>query len=391
MVILCIEDESSFLFQIVDSCNMYTEIYQEVSPMLLAAGNMTSTSTSDGINVAVARSFIFYGEAVAQPVILLFGLVTNIMSLVVLPKVRMTETFKCCLIALAISDMCACVFGAAQQLLKGPYFKGQSSPFGYHSSATIANFTLYFVYLMFMSVSACLVVMIAIVRNIIVLKPLKAKHWFTINQTVRICVTIFLANFVVYLPSGFNVTWMTCYKDVAPFCLRVNETIGFVTLDAIVKAHVYFCSVVYGPIIFVVYIACVISIWVTLRRSRRALVTMATVRTVTGDDNATQRSKTTGKITRMLVIILILDMVCSLPTTAYGVTLITTRDLGYEIYDVAAEIVYCVRPAYNFWVYFFNNRDFKKGVRGTCSFIAPRNACDVNSSWNNRSTTESVL
>ncbi len=345
-----------------------------------------------GINEESAKGFVFYGEVVAQPVILLFGLVTNIITLVILPKVKMTETFKTCLMALAVSDLCACVMGSTQQFVKGPYFRGES-PFGYLSAGSIANFTLYFVHMMFMSVSGCLVVMIAIVRNISVLKPLKAKHWFTRSKTIRVCVAVFLANFVVYLPSGFAVTWMTCYKDVGPSCLRLNQTIGLANLETIVTAYLHFIAITYGPIIFVIYIACVISIWVTLKRSTKALATMASPRLARGNCRASQRRKTTGKITRMLLIILVLDMVCSLPNTAYGVTLVKNRTLAVEVYDAAAEMIYCFRPAYNFWVYLFSNPDFKRGVCDTWSscFTSRRSPQANGTSSQNRSTSDSPL
>ncbi len=384
---------------------MYTTQYPEDSSIPQTDANMSSTSVGSGINVEAAHKFNFYGEAVGQPAILLFGLVTNIISLVVLRKVKMTETFKACLMALAMSDLCACVMGSAQQLLKGMYFQGVS-PYGYHSAASVANFTLYFAFMLFMSVSGCLVVMIAVIRNLIVLKPLKARRWFTRSKTVRICLGVFLANFVGYLPSFFDVTWMTCYKDVAPFCLRVNETIGFTMLERIVNAHIYFISITYGPVIFLVYVACVISIWVTLKRSTKGLATMAAARMDQGDDNATQRDKTMSKITRTLVTIFFLDMACTLPSIIYGIIVVTKPkdqvfevqlELELEVFHVVAEIFYCFRPAYNFWVYFFNNPDFRRGIRNMCSNM---NICgswkyslDINSapsSSSNKSTTDTV-
>ncbi len=331
--------------------------------------NTTSSTVSDTYTED-AKRFLFYGDAVVQPVIFLLGLVTNIISLIVLPRVKMAETFKACLIALAISDLCACLTGASQRISKGPIFRGET-PFGYHSSASIANFALYFAYLMFMSTSGGIVVMIAIIRNINVMKPLKARRWFTRRNTVRICSIVFLVNFIAYLPSAVDVTWMTCYKDVAPFCLRVNKTIGFSTLERIVNVHLCFIGVSSGPITFVVYIACVISIWVTLKRSTKGLVTMAPTRADRIDWSASKRNKTTGKITRVLVIILVLDMVCTLPIMAYAITVATKPkgalfedgEIELQVFDVAAEIFYCFRPAYNFWVYFFNNPDFRRGLR----------------------------
>ena len=331
--------------------------------------NITPSTVSD-FYTEDAKRFLFYGDSVVQPVIFLLGLVTNIISLIVLPRVKMAETFKACLIALAISDLCACLTGASQRISKGPIFRGET-PFGYHSSASIANFALYFAYLMFMSTSGSIVVTIAVIRNINVMKPLKARRWFTRRNTVRICSVVFLVNFIVYLPSAIDVTCMTCYKDVAPFCLRVNKTIGFGTLERIVNVHLSFIGVSSGPITFVVYIACVISIWVTLKRSTKVLVTMAPVQAETTDWNASKRKKTTGKITRVLVIILVLDMVCTLPIMAYAITLATKpkgtlfedAELELQVFDLAAEIFYCFRTAYNFWVYFLNNPDFRRGLR----------------------------
>ncbi len=383
----------------------YTTMYPEDSSSLQANGNMSSTSISSGINAEVALKFNFYGEAVAQPAILLVGLVTNIMSLVVLRKVKMTETFKICLMALAISDLCACVMGSVQQLVQGVYFQG-GSPYGYHSPAAVANFTLYFAFLLFMSVSGCLVVMIAVVRNLIVLKPLKARHWFTRSKTIRIALGVFLANLVGYLPSFFGVAWMTCYKDVAPFCQSVNETIGFTIVESIFNAHIYFISITYGPIIILIYVACVISIWVTLKRSTKELATMATTRMDKGEDNATQRDKTMSKINRTLVTICFLEMACTLPSVIYGITIATKpKDEVFEVqlepeievFHVVSEIFYCFRPAYNFWVYFFNNPDFRRGIRNMCSNL---NICgwrkyslDINSvprSSSNKSTMDTI-
>ncbi len=354
---------------------MYTTVYLEDSSSLRADSNMSSTSANSGINVEAALKFNFYGEAVVEPAILLFGLVTNIISLVVLHKVKMIETFKTCLMALALSDLCACVMGSTKQLVEGIYFQGVKH-YGYLSPAIVASWTLYFAFMLFMSVSGCLVVMIAVVRNLIVLKPLKARQWFTPSKIVRICLGVFLANLVGYLPSIFDVMYMTCHKDVAPFCLHVNETIGITMLESIFNAHIYFISITFGPIIILIYVACVISIWVTLKRSTKELATMATARSDKGEDNATQRDKTMNKITQTLVTICFLEMACTLPSVIYGITVATkAKDEVFEVQQkpeievlhVVSEIFYCFRPAYNFWVYFFSNPDFRRGIRNICS------------------------
>ncbi len=328
--------------------------------------SVNQSSSGAGNDISVGECFVFYGEVVAQPTILLVGLVTNIISLSVLPRVKMPGTFKACLMALATSDVCACASGACQELVKGEHV-GKSA-YGYYATWSMLTFSFCFIFLFFMSFSGCLVVVIASVRTFVSLKPLKAKGLCSGAKISRICLGVLLANLAVYCPCVIDILYMSCSRAQTPFCVNVNATLGLKTIEAVTNIHLYTVSLLYGPVLFAVYFVCVILTWITLKHSAREVNKMAAD---TGtNDNAVQRQKSAVKVTSMLLIMLISDMVCTLPVTCYGIWL-AVKPKGsfgeyYQVFEVAAEIVYCFRPTYNFWVYFFHNANFRNALYQTC-------------------------
>ncbi len=318
---------------------------------------------------ACAKEFVRVSEGALQPTILAFGMLTNIASLVVLRRVKLTETFRVCLVALSISDLCATVFGFVNLICEVELFDGEM-PFGRWDRDAVFVYALYYVYLMFICSSSSMVILIGVIRNVIVLIPLKARSYFTRTRTMWVCASVCLCTLLLFLPTVLNIIWQSCYMDdVTPICVRVNATVP--NAKEIAGGYMYFLNVLFGPISFICYIACVISISVTLKRSTKGLKVMTQRAQAGRPDRSKQRDKTNTKITRTLLLILILDIICTLPTIIYGVGLIIKpkrnvfddSNIMYEVFDAVAETVLCFRPAYNFWLYFFQNKEFRTAFR----------------------------
>ncbi len=323
------------------------------------------------------RRFVYYAEAVIQPSILAFGFLTNLASLLVLYRVKMASTFRTCLIALAMSDLCMTFTGFCQLMVEVLVFGG-TVPFGHWINSAVASFSLYFLFLFFTCVSASLVILVAVIRNMIVLKPLKARCYFTRRRTKLVCFGVFLFTCVLFTPVPLMVVWQSCFDDnVTDTCVTANATMGMDSLGHYIRRYLFGLSVLYGPVLLITYVACVISIWLTLKKTTDSLGHMTVKRTNSQLDTTKKRSKTAGRITRTLMMILILDIVCTTPTVLYGIGLINQPQRNVyddsntllEVLDVICEIFICCRPAYNFWLYFFHHEEFRRGFRGliTCS------------------------
>ena len=137
------------------------------------------------------------------------GIITNILSLLVLPGVKMNKIFRLCLISLTISDLLATVFGLIQILIEVIFYCGQV-PEGRFFTPVIINNVLYMTFLMSISTSATLVVFIAFIRNMMYLKPIKSRLYFTTTIARRACGAIFVVTACLYTPTCLQVRCGFC-------------------------------------------------------------------------------------------------------------------------------------------------------------------------------------
>ena len=159
--------------------------------------------------------------------------------------------------------------------------------------------------------------------------------------------------------------WLGCFnEESSDYCTKLNESIP--NLDTIANGYLYFNTAIYGPIMLLMYIANFICIRVTLSRSAKDIEKM----TSHGNDS-NKRSGTVTRITKMLSLILILDVVCTLPILIQSLGLLFEPEksihekgtLYFELIDVVAEIFLALRPTYNFWIYVFQRPEFRKRLK----------------------------
>ena len=236
---------------------------------------------------------------------------------------------------------------------------------------------------MFMCSSASMVITIAIIRNVFVLRPMKARSWFSAGRTKTICVVNFAITFALFAPVSLKVLSQSCEKEVnVSVCDRMNSTNPSLHRVGSIYLH-YFLSALYGPVTILVYVICFICIRFTVGRSVKQLSVIASRGASTsGDavsgggrvapsDEIQARSRTARRITKTLLIILILDVICTLPYVIQGVGLLVARGRGIfdeastagKVYDVIVEIFLNLRPSYNFWLYIYQHPEFRIRIR----------------------------
>ncbi|KAK2153279.1 hypothetical protein LSH36_302g05039 [Paralvinella palmiformis] len=297
----------------------------------------TNDTTSRGVHL-----FVYLSEAVIQPTI--FSIAT--------------------------------VFGLIQILIEVIFYCGQV-PEGRFFTPVIINNVLYMTFLMSISTSATLVVFIAFIRNMMYLKPIKSRLYFTTTIARRACGAIFVVTACLYTPTCLQVVWLGCYKETAMtsrFCLKVNDTVP--NLKPVANGYLYVIVMLYGPVMLLAYVANLICIRITLNRR----CTNVTGHLTGVHDYNNQRQSTVNRITRMLTIILICDVICTLPSIIQGVGLLfdpeenvfEKKNRFFELIDPISEIFLALRPTYNFWLYVYQRPEFR--IR-FCQMMTPDSWC----------------
>ena len=319
-----------------------------------------------------AIEFVWWAEAVIQPTMLSVGGLTNILSIVVLSKVKMNYIFRTCLLALATSDLLTCVTGFAAMVMEVAMFGGEM-PFGRWHPRAVATFALYYTYMMFICTSATVVILIALIRNFFIISPMRARGYFTARNTRLVCLIVYLIVFLIFLPTGLNVVYQSCFNETEARICRIAFA-KIPNLKQISSRYLFAISALFGPVVIVIYTVCFISIRITVGRSVDALSSMTSKNKDGRRDSARMRGKATSRVTRTLLLILILDVICTLPSVIQAVglliapnaTVFDKTDRNYDVFDVIAEIFLNFRPTYNFWLYVFHHPEFRARMRVIC-------------------------
>ena len=339
---------------------------------------MGSNGTGDQMDEedSAMHQFIHVGETYIIPTIYLIAIITNSISLSVLPIARIVRTFRICLVALTISDLFATTLGFTNIILENIFFEG-NVPHGYWYKRSVGLYVLYYLQLMFMCSSATIVIFIVGTRFWIVKNPLKARQ-ITARRTKWIVFGLFVLTFIIFIPTSILIMYQLCHNDYdSKECKDIHRRLP--KLETIHKGYLYTLSTIYGPILIIVYIGCLIGIRATLRSSEEVIrkLTVESQSLMDHQQNVTlrgsrastpaSRTQSTTKITKTLVMIVILDAICTLPTVVQAIaillapktTVFSTTNDEFKVLDVVSEIFLAMRPAYNFWLYVFTHDEFK--------------------------------
>ena len=331
-----------------------------------SSSSTASWTSMDGSENAVTASETlenaeYYSEAFVQNGIFLSGIVFNTINLWILRVINVGENYRVGLLALTVSDLCACVFGVAQLTVEGVYFRSVL-PYGYWHEAALAVYLLYYIFLLFMCTSSVYVILIAIVRTHTLRRPIRSLRLFTPKTLKRVCMCIFFVNTLLFLPTALFGIWQSCFNDKdIPKCQTFFKR--FPDADKL-KYYFYCLSVLFGPCVIITNTACLFIMKRALKQGQHTAKQHLN-RRPTSIYNMVRRH---SKITRTLAVILVLDTVWILPTCVQFVgllfatedTLLKGQNPVYKSFDLFAEILLSLRPTYTIFAFLATNTHFRR-------------------------------
>lgn len=292
------------------------------------------------------------------PVILCFGLVGNLASLVIFSQKRLRHVFDeieqsatIGLVALAISDFCFCLTGFPAAFLNERATRNSSTlalPGFYYRTYHNAFFN------MFMFTSTWITVLVSMERYVAVCHPFRAQNWVRVRRTVITCSVVFLISIVISVPHflAVNIIKFPCANNCSTTCYaaQISQELGGSTFDDIYRIS----WVLLGTLLpFILLVFCNVSLIAAIQRSKtRGIVD--------------PERYSTSRITLVLVVIICLYVVLVCPSMA--LTVITdhvikkTNTQQYYGYHIAIHITnftQAVNFSINFLLYFAMCKQFR--------------------------------
>ncbi|XP_052815163.1 FMRFamide receptor-like isoform X1 [Mya arenaria] len=172
-------------------------------------------------------SQIIYGYVL--PVVCCSGILGNLMNFAILTRRKLTKSFKrlekaanYCLIALAISDLCFCLFAFPNSFLpSNDLFEEKGFLFYYRMYCSgILN--------IFILTSTWLTVTMSVERYLAICHPFKQTFYLTIKKTktVIVCVYIFCVIFNIPVFWRYDVKMVSCNNGTELFYQPVQVMLG---------------------------------------------------------------------------------------------------------------------------------------------------------------------
>ena len=314
--------------------------------------------SSAEIQLFRAVKLLFY--QVGIPVICLFGVVGNILNLLILTRKqlscsmdRMEKSAHIGLVALAVSDMMFCVV-----LFPMPFLVVQNRMY-------FTSITLELVYRMyheallntFLFTSTWLTVAMATARYFAVCHPIHARGFIDIRCTKVLIISIYVVSILFNLPFFWRWTLaeMPCHDGCVCQSMLV---IGYIFRNTTVLYTYSTVWAVLGTFLpFVTLLYCNVCLIRALRRSLQMR-----------RQHSTHRGDTSGHhLTPTLISIVILFMVLVCPSEflrfAQSVILHRQRITQYALATYITNFLEAVNFAMNFLLYFLINSHFRKIVK----------------------------
>lgn len=292
------------------------------------------------------------------PVILGFGLVGNLASLVIFSQKRLRHVFDeieqsatIGLVALAISDFCFCLTGFPAAFLNVRATRDSARlalPGFYYRTYQTAFFN------MFMFTSTWITVLVSLERYVAVCQPFRAQAWIRVRRSVVTCTVVFLISIAISVPHflAVNIIKGPCPNNCSRDCYaaEISHKLGGSAFDNIYRIS----WVLLGTLLpFILLAFCNVSLIAAIQRSKsRGIVD--------------PERYSTSRITLVLVVIICLYVVLVCPSMA--LTVITDHVIeqanaqqyyGYYIAIHTTNFTQAVNFSINFLLYFAMCKQFR--------------------------------
>ncbi|XP_046581066.1 probable G-protein coupled receptor 139 isoform X1 [Haliotis rubra] len=284
----------------------------------------------------------FVTGLICYPIVCAFGLVGNVLSIIVMCQKQMTSSTNVYLLALAISDCIKLIsdflYFMVILLLEIDFPRGNRAfGFLYPYAHYIFNSSL--------CISAWLTVSVAVERYIYVCHPTKVKHYCGISRARTISTSVFLIMSLLAIPYAmryrtveqYNNTTSHHYYDLQVSDLWMNDTFSttYIWLQNFLRSIIPLC-------ILIILNTCIIY---GMRRCR------------IGRSKSSRRHR----ITVMLIVVIIVFLVCITPdaimSTFFGIGYYEEKFLQRGVREIT-DLLLLVNSACNFIIYCIFNTIF---------------------------------
>ena len=327
----------------------------------------SNNASSNETNMAVAlHTLSYYIESHVETTVFFTGMVSNVMSFIVLLNMTMNDVMKILLVTVTVTDFCASLFGFLNMLLESVRFKGDI-PYGTYSTGIMEVFVTYKIFLMFLGMSSSIMVIASSVRAYVLIKPLQSRLVITKTFIIKAISLTLTIGFIVFLPNFIYAVWKGCFCDVEhPVCKEF-----FRILPHADKARIYFslCVIIIGPGTIIANMVCFSILKYAIKQSKKELQMIsnhANIELRSGTSSPTG-SRKNMRINRTILLVLLFNSVCLFPSLVQVISLMINpktllfdkTNLSVLIVDIIAETFLGFLPCYNFWTYMIHNKDFR--------------------------------
>ncbi|XP_025080461.1 uncharacterized protein LOC112555905 [Pomacea canaliculata] len=312
----------------------------------------------DILSYKVYLTVLFVLQCVIEPVVVVVGVPSNIISCVVFWRQGLGDRMNVCLLALSLVDLCLLLVSMVFSVV---YYLGQVDPVKYGGlyDLLLASFTG--VCLGFRSASGCITMVIAIERCLCVLFPLKAASLISSFNMAVIMVCIVCLNHLAFLvvPAKFKVVRVNNSSSETAISLSdfyINAGLFVDILENIVMMSVL-------PL--TTFVVTCLSTCLTVVKLRAAM----TWRGQTSSSNEKGQGRHTT-LTKMLVIVSCVYILTTIPWVVFFVAMLvvdgfSSRGRYYNFYWASAQIaIYLsyMNCSLGFYVYFNRSTRFRRDV-----------------------------
>ena len=249
----------------------------------------------------VSDDFGYGMQCVIFPILTIFGLTGNILSLIVLTRKKIRgSTTSIVLIGLAISDMC---FLITNMCRKSTCIIGQFDELASKTWNAVSFRYIFYLRLVFSRISTLLIVLISLERFLAVAFPLKIRQLVTIPRMVTAVVACYVITFagIAGIPPQYTYSYLRGTPVISSTDFAIDNA------KALKIYNEYFLAIFYRYIPVAIVLLLNISIIFLLRKSKQFKKSVA---------KGSERSDEQRKITRMLLTVAIIYLICLIPGDA---------------------------------------------------------------------------
>ncbi|XP_005094264.1 probable G-protein coupled receptor 139 [Aplysia californica] len=332
----------------------------------LVAGETTQVVVMSS-SPAVARPLASDGERMILEVVnysvicgllSLFGVVTNVLNMVVFVKIGFQESMNISLMGLAVSDLLSLVSMIFISICFNPLFANAPLPFS-------VDEIMYMVggppHVCFARITSLITAFITFERCLCIAVPLKVKRIITPGRTKAITLFFFILIFSVFSPFyyGNNLVWAfdtarnaTMFKIVSRDNHVLLETITFITHGVVISTFSF---------VFTIFCTIVLAFKLTSKTKwRQATATR-------GDGSSEGRGLKDKRVVKMVAFISTMFIVCFLPATLLHFVMALEPNFRFgktyhNVYMISWSVSFVtetVNSSFNFFVYLKMSSKFR--------------------------------